>query len=102
MLDPSDPFNNWYIATDVGVFGTLNEGMDWSPLNSGLPTVPVTDLTVHAPTRTVAAATFGRSMYRAEMPFYSGTKSPQIFENVRITPNPFLDVIRVSLSNLDA
>lgn len=96
VLDPSDPFNIWYIATDVGVFGTLNGGTDWQAFNTGLPTVPVTDLTVHAPSRTIAAATFGRSMYRAILPVYSNTQTPQTFENVRITPNPFINVIQVS------
>jgi hypothetical protein len=91
VLDPSDPFNIWYIATDVGVFGTLNGGADWQVFNTGLPTVPVTDLTVHAPSRTIAAATFGRSMYRAILPVYSGTKSPRAFENARISPNPLID-----------
>lgn len=98
VSDPSDPVNIWYIATDVGVFGTLNGGAGWQPYNSGLPTVPVTDLTVHGPTRTIAAATFGRSMYRAILPVYAGTKSPQIVEDIIISPNPFMDKSRVSFT----
>ncbi|MBC7774205.1 MAG: T9SS type A sorting domain-containing protein, partial [Phycisphaerae bacterium] len=90
VLDPADPNNIWYIATDAGVFETNNGGIDWQPCNKGLPTVPVTDLTLHAPTRTLAAATFGRSMFRAQLPPPpSGTYSPQTVDNVRVFPNPF-------------
>ncbi len=101
VLDPLDPFNVWYIATDAGVFVTLNGGSSWQPVNEGLPKVPVTDLTVHRPTRTIAAATYGRSMYKATMPWFSNTHEPQTIDNVRVAPNPFINQTQVSLLVLE-
>ncbi len=98
VLDPADPFNVWYIATDAGVFFTADAGGSWEPVNNGLPTVPVTDLTTHAPSRTIAAATYGRSMYRATMPYISNTNSPQTIENVRVAPNPFVNQMQISFT----
>jgi len=97
VLDPDDPDERAYIATDAGVFLTSNGGDTWEPANMGLPTVPVTDLTVHGPTRSLVAATFGRSMFRSALPEISGVKTAQIFDNVEIAPNPFLSETRVSL-----
>lgn len=96
VVDPSDPYNIWYIGTDAGVFRTSNGGNSWQPFNAGLPNVPVTDLTVHAPTRTLVAGTFGRSMFKVEMPPSVGTYSPQAIENVLIRPNPFHQMASLS------
>jgi photosystem II stability/assembly factor-like uncharacterized protein len=52
------------IATDFGVFYTENLGATWAPLGEGMPMQPVLDLDFHQPTRQLAAATHGRSMYR--------------------------------------
>ena len=101
VLDPADPFNVWYIATDAGVFVTLNGGSTWQPANEGLPKVPVTDLTVHRPTRTIVAATYGRSMFKATMPWFSSTHSPQTIENVRVAPKPFINQTQISLLVLE-
>jgi len=98
VLDPVDPFNVWYIATDAGVFVTSNGGSSWQPVNDGLPKVPVTDLTVHGPTRLILAATYGRSMYKASMPWFSNTHEPQTLENVRIAPNPWVSRTQISFT----
>lgn len=95
ILDPTDP-NTFYIATDVGVFATYNGGANWEPLGMNLPNVPILDLTFHAPTRTMAAATYGRSMFKAILPLPTGTNSPQVFENVAIAPNPFGSATTIS------
>jgi len=52
-----------YLATDFGVFITRNLGQNWSMLGDNLPNVPIVDLDFHQPTRTLVAATYGRSMY---------------------------------------
>lgn len=60
--DPADP-DRLYLATDFGVYETPDGGLNWTLLTEGLPNVPVVDLTFHQPTRTLVAATYGRSMY---------------------------------------
>lgn len=86
--DPAGP-NTWYVATDAGVMVTYNGGAGWEPLGINLPNVPVLDLTFHAPARTLAAATYGRSMYKATLPLPTSTGSPALIGEVVIAPNPF-------------
>lgn len=87
ILDPEDP-NAWYIATDAGVFATYSGGVAWEPLGLNLPNVPVLDLTLHTPARTLAAATYGRSMYKATLPLSTGIKTPESIDCVHLAPNP--------------
>jgi flagellar hook capping protein FlgD len=63
VVDPGDP-NRLFLATDVGVYATYNLGTWWYSLGTGLPIQPVFDLTFHSPTRTLVAATHGRSQWR--------------------------------------
>ena len=62
VLDPDVP-GALYIATDIGVFSTTNGGQNWSAPGSGLPRVVVVSLALHHPTRTLRAATHGRSAW---------------------------------------
>lgn len=88
ILDPTDP-DTWYIATDAGVMATYNGGANWEPLGTNLPNVPILDITFHAPSRTMAAATYGRSMFKTTLPLPTSTVSPEVVGNVVIMPNPF-------------
>jgi len=69
-LDPDDPTSTYYVATDVGVFYTTNFGFDWANATAplGLPNVAVGDLKAIPGTRTLYAATFGRGMWKINMP----------------------------------
>jgi uncharacterized repeat protein (TIGR01451 family) len=60
--------NTYYVATDIGVFRTRNGGGFWSVLGAGLPRVTVLGLTLHNPSRTLRAATHGRSMWDIHAP----------------------------------
>jgi uncharacterized repeat protein (TIGR01451 family) len=60
--------NTYYVATDIGVFRTRNGGTYWSVLGAGLPRVTVLGLTLHNPSRTLRAATHGRSMWDIHVP----------------------------------
>jgi hypothetical protein len=52
-----------FAGTDVGVFVSENLGSSWNYLGENLPNAPITDLVLHNPSRTLIAATYGRSMY---------------------------------------
>ena len=60
-----DPANNGhlFVGTDVGMFVSLDTGATWFPFNEGFPLTLVNDLRIHQSTRTLVAATFGRSMF---------------------------------------
>ncbi len=100
ILDPLYP-TQWFLATDTGIFSTSDAGANWMLVNNGLPIVPVLDLTFHAPTRTLVAATYGRSMYKATVPTLSALYEPAAFENIKIAPNPTLADWQVSFVLLE-
>jgi photosystem II stability/assembly factor-like uncharacterized protein len=55
-------------STDMGVFLTTNGGATWLRLGRGLPRVPVLDIRYHPSTNRIYAATFGRGMWRVDLP----------------------------------
>lgn len=71
IVDPTN-VNRVFVARDVGVF-TANVAksnseqetakIKWRQLGSGLPAAPVNDIRYHAPTNTLYAATYGRSIW---------------------------------------
>ncbi len=71
IIDPSFNANNqraFYAATDFGVYVSYNSGGTWAALGTGLPLVSVMDIVLHDSSRTLVAATHGRSMYRISLP----------------------------------
>ena len=63
VVDPSDS-SLLFVGTDVGVYVSENGGGAWRPLGRGMPLGVVMDLKLDEGTRTLAAATFGRSMWK--------------------------------------
>lgn len=59
-----------YIGTDIGIFYTDNDLVNWAPYMSGLPNVVVSELEIHDATQKIRAATFGRGVW--ESPLYTG------------------------------
>ena len=55
-----------YVATDAGVFVSLDKGAAWTVMAGGLPHVPVHDVQVHPREGDLVVATHGRSVYVAE------------------------------------
>jgi len=78
-IDPSvsgssfQPASRIYVGTDAGVFVTYNAGNctqagactapSWTPINKGLPPVPITDVLLQS--GTLRVATWGRGIYLA-------------------------------------
>jgi len=53
-----------YVGGDVGVFSLERGAEEWAAVGRSLPLVPVLDLRLHAPSATLFAGTFGRSVWR--------------------------------------
>ena len=69
VLDPDDSTRGTlYAATDLGMFVTVNGGTTWAQMGSSLPNVPVISLALHEPSRTLRAATHGRSAWDYSLP----------------------------------
>src|ERR1700733_5956980 len=74
LLDPDDPTRGTlYVATDIGIFVTTNGGATWATMGAGLPNVVVLSLALHEPSRTLRAATHGRSAWDYSLPALAGT-----------------------------
>lgn len=74
VVDP-DIVGRLYVATDIGVFYTSNGGASWATLVSGLPRVEVESLRLQRATRTLRAATYGRSVWDLSVPVPPATVS---------------------------
>ena len=62
VVDSATP-NNLYVGADIGVWHSADRGLNWAPLQNGLPDAPVFDLQVHPTQRLLRAATHGRGVY---------------------------------------
>jgi photosystem II stability/assembly factor-like uncharacterized protein len=52
-----------FLATEYGVFCSLNAGEQWMKMKSGMPVIPVRDLAIQQRESDLVCATFGRSFY---------------------------------------
>jgi photosystem II stability/assembly factor-like uncharacterized protein len=66
VIDPEST-NRLYVASDAGVFWSVNRGASWQPLGVGFPNAPVHSLHLHSPTRRLVAGTHGRSTYAYDL-----------------------------------
>jgi len=67
VIDPAGS-NTLCVATDLGVFRSTNAGASWSTFSNGLPNVAVLGLRMHAASRSLLAATHGRSAWVIVVP----------------------------------
>lgn len=97
-LDPADP-SIIYLGSDIGVYVSTDEGMQWENFGEGLPeALIVMDITVSPEDRKLWLASHGNGTYRADMlssivdTEEAGTDS----FNPRVFPNPASTVLRMS------
>jgi xyloglucan-specific exo-beta-1,4-glucanase len=62
--------NTYFIANDVGVFVTRNDGVNWVELDSGLPNTVVMHLDYHPLNKMLRAGTHGRGVYEYYIDYY--------------------------------
>ncbi len=100
LVDPDDP-NTLYLGTDVGMFATRNLGAGWYPLGIGMPLQTIFDLTLHEGSRTLVAATHGRSQWRLDLTSLPVAVEPQTAPRrlalAAPRPNPSRGVAHLSL-----
>lgn len=53
----------FFVATEFGIYATLNSGKSWFKLGRGLPTISFRDLEIQTRENDLVAASFGRSFY---------------------------------------
>lgn len=71
----NDAFNTIYLGTDIGVFVTNDNRVNWLMYNNGLPQTRIYDLEINLAlaTHRIYAGTFGRGVFYAEV--YTGCVS---------------------------
>ncbi|MEM8896727.1 MAG: glycosyl hydrolase [Bacteroidota bacterium] len=52
-----------FLATEFGIYFTVNGGNDWTKLSGGVPTIPFRDLAIQKRENDLVGASFGRSFY---------------------------------------
>lgn len=52
-----------FAATEFGVYVTLNGGENWVKLESGMPTIPIRDITIQRRENDLVAGSFGRGIF---------------------------------------
>lgn len=80
------------VATDWGVYVTLNSGVNWKKLGTGMPNVRVFDLDINPSQKTLIAGTFARSIMTFPLDslkseLISGADNPVNKESVRVWPS---------------
>lgn len=96
-----------FVATDGGVYGSLDGGQHWERLGTEMPIVPVYDLEINPVQRTLMAGTYARSIMTFPLDSLQignnvstdnpgGLKPPKL----AITPNPASVQAKLTLENL--
>jgi len=76
--DPDNP-NVLYLATDYGLFVTLDKGKSWVEMSSSAPDALIMDLDIQKRERDLAIGTYGRGIYIADIYPFTEFKD-KIFE----------------------
>ena len=98
VADP-DIHSTYYVATDLGTWSTSNAGASWEPLGTEMPATIVVDLDIDAGTRTLLAATYGRSMFTLPLEEVSAVDpgSGTAVQSAVVFPNPAIDYFEIEV-----
>jgi len=82
-----------FVATDLNVWYSNDDGTNWDILGNELPMTIIRDLKIHAPTNTLYAGTFGRSMHNYDLGnlILSNNVNSFTSEAINIYPNPAIE-----------
>ena len=76
--DPDNP-DVLYLATDYGLFISIDKGENWIEMSSSAPDVIIMDIDIQKRERDIAIGTYGRGIYVADIYPFKEMK-PEIFE----------------------
>lgn len=93
-----------YIGTDAGVYYYTEETGAWTLYSNLLPNVVISELEIHASTRKLYAATFGRGIWMANLvQGTSGTELPGfVGSTITVYPNPASGAVNLHIEGIQA
>jgi len=89
-----------FVATDGGVYATLNGGQQWSRLGNNMPIVPVYDIEIDESSNRLIAGTHARSMMSFpidSLVIVTGDKESKENKVLTIYPNPAINYFSLEL-----
>ncbi|NNC83935.1 MAG: T9SS type A sorting domain-containing protein [Flavobacteriales bacterium] len=86
-----------YVATDMGVWFSEDDGLSWSILGENLPPTIMSHLQLHEMTNTLYIGTFGRSIYSFDLAQIDaiGLEESESTQEVLLYPNPTAEQITI-------
>ena len=94
-----------FVATDGGIYGTVNAGTNWNRVGNNMPIIPVFDLVYDSLQRRLVAGTYARGMYSISVDtiipgLWNSINNPSNENNLSIYPNPTKDYLFIETSSL--
>jgi hypothetical protein len=85
------------VATDAGVYATVDGGVNWSRLGNNMPIFPVYDLDFDYNSNRLCAATFARSMMTYDVDSIVSLSTPAVSELpvLSLYPNPATNYLQI-------
>lgn len=72
FIDPANPNDRYFIATDLGVYVTEDAALSWVKLSQGFPNTATVSFSYHPATGTLRAGTHGRGIFEMTVPQITG------------------------------
>ena len=96
-LETGETEGTIYLASDIGVFYSPNDGENFWLMGEGLPNVPTLDVDFDLGSHTLAVATFGRGMYTLDVADVTDVDE-EVLERIELYPNPAESWINIKSS----
>ncbi len=94
-----------FVATDGGVYATVNAGMQWDRVGDNMPVFPIFDLVYDSLNRRIIAGTYARGMYSISVDsiipdLTNSIDNIDIENSLSVYPNPANNYINIELKSL--
>ncbi len=110
LIMPATGDSVMFIATDAGVYGTVDAATTWERLGTNMTIIPVYDLVYNEFKNELVAATFGRSIQSYDLTDILNPEDVEVsvftpdndaVERLKVFPNPAVDEISIAYTNIE-
>lgn len=86
-----------FVATDGGVYYTINGGVNWNRLGANMPILAVYDIEFNTSNGNLIAGTFARSIWTIDINEITGLAGAVSGINLQLFPNPVTDLLQITM-----